>query len=58
MHEVEPVKRVAGIFNAALHVNPAILAGIPVHHGRWINDLQLVRVLDHLDMITANDGDL
>ena len=55
--EVEAVERMALVLDAAIHMRAAGLAGVPLDRRRRIDDLQLVAVLEHLDVVARHHGD-
>src|SRR5262249_53970589 len=57
VNEVEPEKRVLAVFDSAVKMNAAILAGIPLDRCFRVDDRELVRVLHDGDLVTGYDGD-
>src|ERR1700722_18686664 len=57
MNEVEAVERVALVFDAAIHVCAAHLAGVPLDGLRGVDDVKLVAVLQHGDILARYHGD-
>src|SRR5271167_2916519 len=57
MNEVEAVERVPLVFDAAIHVCAARLAGVPLDGLRGVDDVKLVTVLQHGDILTRHHGD-
>jgi hypothetical protein len=56
--EVEPVERVLGVLDAAVHVHAAIPAGVALNGGVGIHDFELVGILGHTQLVARHDGDL
>src|SRR5262245_22286491 len=56
MDEVEAVERMALVLDAAVHVGAAGLAGVALDHRRGIDDLELVAVLEHGDVLARHHG--
>ena len=44
MDEVQSIERMFGVFDAAVHMDTAVLAGIPLNGCAGVDDFQLVRV--------------
>src|SRR5579871_1501877 len=57
MDEVEAVERMAGVLDAAVHMRAASLAGVALDHSGGVDDLQLVAVLQHRNVLPWHDGD-
>src|SRR5690606_3499778 len=57
MDEVEAVERVALVVDAAVHVHAALPARMALDHGRRVDDLELVRVRDDLELVSRHDRD-
>src|SRR5262245_54127223 len=57
MDEVEAIERMTGILDAAVHVSSAGVAGAALDHRRWIDDLQLVAILEHRHVLAWHDRD-
>jgi len=56
--EIEPVERMLGVFDAAVHVNAASRAGVPLNRCIAVHDLQPVGVLADVELVARHDGDL
>ena len=57
MDEVQAVEGVGLVLDAAVHVGAAALAGVALDGGRGVDDLQLVAVLGHRDVVARHNGD-
>src|ERR1700720_3142653 len=58
MDEVEPVKRMFRILDAAVHVNTALTAGMALNGRVGIDDGELLRILAHAQLVARHYGDL
>src|SRR5271168_2328483 len=56
MNEVEAVERMPLVFDAAIHVRAAHLAGMPLDGLRGIDDVKLVAVLEHGHVLARYNG--
>src|SRR5690348_8594472 len=57
MDEVETIERMVLILDATVHVRAASLAGVTLDHRGGIDDLELVAVLEHGDVLTRHHRD-
>src|SRR5690554_338811 len=57
MDEVQAVEGVAGILDAAEHVDAALLAGVTLDGGRRVDDLQLLLVGRDAEAVAGDHGD-
>src|SRR5689334_10308852 len=57
MDEVEAVERMVLVLDAAEHVRPAGLAGVTLDHGRGVDDLELVAVLENSEILARDHSD-
>src|SRR5690606_25067907 len=56
VYKVEAVERMAGVFNAAVHMNTAIPAGITLDRCGRIDNRQLVAIGGNADTVPAHGG--
>src|ERR1700730_16304876 len=57
MDEVEAVERMPLVLDAAEHVGPANLAGMPLDRCRSVDDVKLVAVLKNAHVVARHNGD-
>src|SRR5436305_10269552 len=57
MDEVEAVERMRLVFDAAVHMRAANLASVALDRRRGIDDLKLVAVFQHLDVVARDHRD-
>src|SRR5882762_126451 len=58
MNEIEPVERMLGVLDPAIHMHTAFGAGVPLNGGIGIHDLQLRGILADADLVARHNGDL
>ena len=58
MDEVQPEEGMAAVLDAAIHMNAAALAGMPLNGGGGIHDRKFVRVRRDADIIARHHRDL
>ena len=56
MNDVQAIELAAGIFDTAIHVDPATGAGVALNRGRPIDDFQLIFVRGDVQIIPRYDG--
>src|SRR4029077_13621177 len=57
VEEIKAVKRMRLVLDAAVHVHAAAAAGVALNGGFLIDDLQLVAIRGHADVVAAADAD-
>jgi hypothetical protein len=57
MNEVQSIEGMFRIFDAAVHMNAAAAAGMALNCGRGIDNLQLIAIRRHLNLIPRDHGD-
>ena len=57
MDEIETVERMAFVLDAAVHMRAASLAGVTLDRRRGVDDLELVAVFEHGDVVAGDHGD-
>src|SRR5262245_30499853 len=58
MDKIEPVERMRSVLDAAIHVDAAIFAGVPLDGRIGIHDLELVGVLGNTQLAARHNRDL
>src|SRR5215813_3300035 len=58
MDKIEPVERMLCVLDAAIHVDAAIFAGVPLDGRIGIHDLELVGVLGNTQLVARHNRDL
>src|SRR5215831_1112842 len=58
MDKIEPVERMLCVLDAAIHVHPAIFAGVTLDGRIGIHDLELVGVLGNTQLVARHNRDL
>lgn len=56
MNEIESVEGVFGVFNPAIHMNAARLAGVALDHRVRVHDREFVPVRQHLHIVARDGG--
>src|SRR5260221_3816812 len=57
MDEVETIDRMPLVLDAAVHMRPAILAGVALDHRRRVDNLQLVAVFENRHAVARDNSD-
>src|SRR6266576_1679893 len=58
MDKIEPVERMLCVLDAAIHVHPAIFAGVPLDGRVGIHGLELVGTLGNTELVARHNRDL
>src|SRR5262252_1043782 len=58
MDKIEPVERMLGVLDAAIHVHAAIAARVPLDGRIGVYDLELVGILGNTQLVARHNRDL